>query len=207
MQVIRPPTLSIRISNPVPLIAAGLAASLCHVPGFLVTVEPCSSPQGASGLADVLVRDYEAGLKLASEARVSARTRGEAMPKVMVVTPRDREHDIRHALEAGVFGYLLLDSSPAELEAGIKALAAGSRYLSMSVAQRMADSMTREALTARESEVLSLLACGECNKSIARRLEIAVGTVKAHVGAIMDKLEASSRTQAARIAQQRGLVC
>jgi DNA-binding NarL/FixJ family response regulator len=199
--------LSIRISNPVPLIAAGLAASLRLVPGFLVSVEPGLSPQGTPALAHVLVCDYEAGLQRGREARAAARARGVAWPKVMVVTARDREHDIRHALEAGVFGYLLLDSSPAELEAGVRALAIGSRYLSMSVAQRMADSMTREALTARESEVLSLLACGECNKSIARRLEIAVGTVKAHVGAIMDKLDASSRTQAARIAQQRGLVC
>jgi DNA-binding NarL/FixJ family response regulator len=70
----------------------------------------------------------------------------------------------------------------------------------------MADSLTREALTAREAEVLDLLACGQCNKSIARQLDIAVGTVKAHVKAIMAKLDASSRTQAVSVAAQRGLV-
>jgi DNA-binding NarL/FixJ family response regulator len=113
---------------------------------------------------------------------------------------------VRGALEQGVHGYLPLDRGIDEFVHGVRTVARGSRYLAPSTAQCMADSLTREALTAREAEVLDLLACGECNKSIARQLDIAVGTVKAHVKAIMGKLDASSRTQAVSVAAQRGLV-
>ena len=68
-----------------------------------------------------------------------------------------------------------------DLLEGIRALAQGQRYLSLAAAQRMADSMTREHLTGRESDVLRLLVQGCCNKTIARQLEIAVGTVKSRL--------------------------
>jgi DNA-binding NarL/FixJ family response regulator len=110
------------------------------------------------------------------------------------------------AMEHGVHGYLLLSSPVDELVAGVRTLLAGSRYICIPVARRMADSLMRERLTARESDVLQLLARGLCNKSIANRLGIAIGTVKYHVKAIMGKLEASSRTHAASIAAERGLV-
>jgi len=64
----------------------------------------------------------------------------------------------------------------------------------------------RDQLTAREDQVLQLLARGLCNKTIARQLGIAVGTVKTHVKGIMAKLDASSRTEAARIAAEKGIV-
>jgi two-component system NarL family response regulator len=70
----------------------------------------------------------------------------------------------------------------------------------------MADSLTHATLTSRETEVLQLMASGESNKGIARKLQIEVGTVKSHMSAIMTKLGASSRTQAAGIAATRGLV-
>jgi len=125
---------------------------------------------------------------------------------VLVVTPHGREHEVRLALDSGVHGYLLLGCPVDELAAGVRMLGQGRRYLGMEVSQRMADSLTREALTARETEVLRLLARGLCNKSIAARLTIGVGTVKAHVRGIMGKLDASSRTQVVSIAAQRGLV-
>jgi two-component system NarL family response regulator len=70
----------------------------------------------------------------------------------------------------------------------------------------MADSLTHAKLTRREEEVLRLVVAGESNKTIARHLEIEVGTVKSHMTAIMTKLGATSRTQAAGIAATRGLV-
>jgi DNA-binding NarL/FixJ family response regulator len=76
----------------------------------------------------------------------------------------------------------------------------------MSIAQCMASSLTRGALTESEAEILELLASGAYNKSIARQLDIAAGTAKAHVKSIMRKLEATSRTQAVTVAAQRGLV-
>jgi two-component system NarL family response regulator len=123
-----------------------------------------------------------------------------------VLTSNDREADIRRAIEAGVQGYLLLGGTLDELVAGVTAVAKGMRYLCRSVAERMADSLTRTPLTSRETEVLQLVARGESNKEIARRLRIELGTVKSHMSAIMTKLNASSRTHAAGIAATRGLV-
>jgi DNA-binding NarL/FixJ family response regulator len=70
----------------------------------------------------------------------------------------------------------------------------------------MADSVAQESLTPRETDVLMLLAQGLDNKSISARLQIALGTVKSHVKAVLEKLAASSRTQAVATAHQRGLV-
>ena len=70
----------------------------------------------------------------------------------------------------------------------------------------MAESLTRATLTSRELEVLRLVVIGQANKLIARELDIELSTVKSHVSAIMSKLGARSRTEAARIASSRGLV-
>jgi len=88
----------------------------------------------------------------------------------------------------------------------VRAAAQGRRFLCHAAAQEVANSLTNEALTARERDVLLLLAQGRCNKTIASHLDIAVGTVKAHVRTIMSKLKASSRTEAACIAVARGLL-
>jgi DNA-binding NarL/FixJ family response regulator len=193
---------SVLIMHSEPLIAVGLAAALRQVPGFSVLVH------GAEGLAsqavDVIVADYQDGMKLASAPGMRAPSLRSA--RVLVMTTHDREHEVRQALEAGVHGYLLLGCPIQELIAGVNALGRGSRYLCLAVAQRMAESLTRETLTPREADVLRLLVRGQCNKSIAKQLDIAVGTVKAHVKAIMGKLDASSRTQAASVAAQRGLI-
>jgi DNA-binding NarL/FixJ family response regulator len=185
-----------------PLIAVGLAAALQQCPGLTVQVHGGDGPC-AEG-ADVIVADYQDGIQLAAAA--SAKGSGRKAARVLVMTGQDREHDVRQALEAGVHGYLLLGCPIQELIAGVSALGRGSRYLCLAVAQRMAESLTREAMTPREADVLNLLVRGHCNKSIAKQLNIAVGTVKAHVKAIMGKLEASSRTQAASVAVQRGLI-
>ncbi len=71
-------------------------------------------------------------------------------------------------IEAGVHGYLLLGGPLSELVEGVTAAARGQRYLGLTVAQRMADSLTRTALTSRETEVLRLVVAGESNKTIAR---------------------------------------
>jgi DNA-binding NarL/FixJ family response regulator len=93
-----------------------------------------------------------------------------------------------------------------DLVAGIRALARGENYLCDAVAHQLSRIAPRDMLTSREDEVLRLLARGRSNKSIARELDIAVGTVKVHVKSILSKLDASSRTEAASIATERGLV-
>lgn len=90
--------------------------------------------------------------------------------------------------------------------AACPALLLGRRFLSAAVTRSVADSLGREHLSGRETDVLQLLAEGCCNKTIARRLGIGVGTVKTHVKGVMSKLDATARTHALVVATQRGLV-
>ena len=172
-----------------PLVSAGLLAMLGREPEFDVRGSAVGEP------VEVVVTDYAGGVRRAARG-----------PRVLIVTPNDREHEIRIALESGVHGYLLLGRPVDELTEAVHTLGRGLRYLGLEVSQRMADSLTREQLTGRETQVLRLLARGLCNKSIAQQLDIGLGTVKAHVRGILAKLEASSRTEVVSIAVQRGLI-
>jgi DNA-binding NarL/FixJ family response regulator len=200
------PRVQVLVMYAEPLVGYGLAAALRSCEQLEVQLSGAEAADGHAARYDVVVCDYDTGLSLAGAGRGHALPRAWSEAKLLVMTAQDREQAIRQAMERGVHGYMLLGCGIEEFVQGVKTLATGRRFLSMAVAQRMADSLTREALTAREAEVLGLLACGQCNKTIARELAIAVGTVKAHVKAIMGKLEASSRTQAVSVAAQRGLV-
>jgi len=191
------------VMHPDPILSAGLVAALGQHPGFDVLLRD-GDPTGSAGeRIDVVVADYDSAMRLA-DPETQTDIPGE--PRVLVITSNDREADIRRAIEAGIYGYLLVGGPLKELIDGVAAVASGLRYMSVAVAQRMADSLTRARLTSREIEVLRLLVVGQPNKAIARELSIELGTVKSHVSTIMTKLGASSRTQAARIAASRGLV-
>ncbi len=116
---------------------------------------------------------------------------------------------IHQAIRAGAIGYLLKDTGSNELCRAIHAAAAGQVQLSRQVALRMVTSGDEagliQTLTERELEVLRQVARGYSNKEIAVNLMIAEKTVKAHVGNILSKLGASSRTQAALMAVRSGL--
>jgi DNA-binding NarL/FixJ family response regulator len=188
-----------------PLLRAGLVAALQQHPGFEVFVDDDGRDCQERPAIDVIVADYRNALRVA-EDRIAAEHRPRAGPRILALTTNDGEVDIRRAIEAGVHGYLLLGAPLEELIEGVVTVARGVRYLCRSVAQRMADSLARATLTAREVDVLRLVMVGESNKVIARRLGIEVGTVKSHMSAIMTKLGAATRTQAARIGVSRGLV-
>jgi DNA-binding NarL/FixJ family response regulator len=123
-----------------------------------------------------------------------------------VYTSRCSEADVRLALRAGVLGYLVQGCSSEDATLATRAVHRGERYFCAVATERMANSLAHSALTAREIEVLELLADGLSNKLIARQMNLTVGTVKSHVGAILDKLGAISRTQAVIVATHRGLV-
>jgi len=181
-----------------------LVATLRQYPGFDVFYEddPSEAPSRA---ADVVITDYDHALNLVRRPHgASAGSPGDV--RILAVTPNDRETDIRRAIEAGVYGYFLVGGPLEELVNGVKVVAHGLRYMSPSVAHRMAESLTRTSLTYREIEILRLVAAGHANKTIARHLSIELDTVKSHVSALLAKLGACSRTQAARIAVARGLV-
>ncbi len=198
------PRVRVLVLHKESIVAHGLRATLGAQPELDVQ-QGAGSESNGQGF-DVVVCDYDTGLALASPGRARTGIAANEVSRVLVLTAHASEQSVRQALERGVQGYVLLDSPIDEVVRGVRAVSLGQRYMSHAVAQRMADSLTHETMTTRESEVLYLLAAGQCNKSIARQLQIAVGTVKAHVKSIMGKLDANSRTQAVSIAALRGLV-
>jgi len=136
----------------------------------------------------------------------------EAQPDVEVValTSVLEDASVAGAIRAGAVGYLLKNASPDELRSAIRAAAQGQVRLSPEAAARLVREVrapeSPEALTKREIEVLRLVAAGRANKEIARELEVAEQTIKAHVSSILSKLGVQSRTQAALHAFRIGLV-
>jgi DNA-binding NarL/FixJ family response regulator len=155
------------------------------------------------GPVDVLVTDYVSGIDLAAAASSMSRP----APKLLVVTERIKEWDIRSALDAGIRGFLAQDCDVDELAQAIHCLDDGNVFLSQSVQVLAQRSMGRSRLTAREKQVLELLGKGCSNKLIARELGIAEVTAKIHLQKLMEKLDATTRTHAVAIAIELGLMC
>ncbi len=204
--------ITVLVAHAEPFIAIGVVAAMREQTGL--NVELCSSltpfaerrHEAASRVADVVVTDYDSGMALLTRRRADAQAAESSGPRVMMLTHRAREQDVRKALEAGAHGYVLLDCPVEEFADGMRALKCGVRYLSAAAARSMADSLTRESLTPRELDVLASLARGNCNKLIASELDLAVGTIKIHLKALMAKLAARSRTQVVTTAMARGLI-
>jgi DNA-binding NarL/FixJ family response regulator len=129
--------------------------------------------------------------------------------RVVILTSFSDRERILDALDAGAVGYLLKDSEPDELLRGIQAAARGESPLAPKAARAVltarAEGRPATELTAREQEVLGLLAQGLANKQIARRLGIAEKTVKAHLTSVFQSIGVTDRTQAALWAQRQGL--
>jgi DNA-binding NarL/FixJ family response regulator len=199
----QPCVISVLIEHCDPLIAAGLAALLRKRRDFKAVVcRPASTSQAMANhlsLADVVVADYDYGLRLIESA-------GTGRGRVMILTHYTSEGKIRRALEQGVRGYMLLGGCLQNLIDGLRSIHAGGVAMGPLVVSRMADWVKQQTLTRREEEILRQLALGFSNKLIATKLALAIGTVKAHVKAIMQKLDARSRTEAAAIAHRRGIL-
>ncbi len=203
------------------MVRAGVKAILDTDPGIEVVAEAADGRQ-AVDLAqthrpDVALLDIRMprldGLAAAAELR-------QILPDVAVVmlTTFDEDEYVARALGEGANGFLLKAADPRELLIGVRAAAEGAAYLSPKIAHRVVADLrggrlTRydqarkrvAALTGREREVLALVGEGLSNQDIARRLTVAEGTVKAHVSAILQRLEVTNRVQAAILAYEAGL--
>jgi two-component system NarL family response regulator len=132
--------------------------------------------------------------------------RQDASARLIVLTTFDTDTDLLSAIKAGAKGYLLKDSGRAELLDCIRRVNRGETCVPASLVQKLATSLHREALTARELEVLQFLAEGKSNKEISFALSISEATVKSHLGNIFRKLDVLSRTEAIATASKRGLI-
>lgn len=131
--------------------------------------------------------------------------------RVVVLTSFGESERVRAALQEGASGYLLKDAGPDELAAALRAVARDEVFLDSAVARRLAQEIRAPrsglgGLTARERQILVLVARGRSNKEIAAELVISERTARTHVSNLLGKLELSSRTQAALVAVREGLV-
>ncbi|SFI32688.1 two component transcriptional regulator, LuxR family [Collimonas sp. OK307] len=125
---------------------------------------------------------------------------------IVILTTFDGDEDVFRGMRAGAKGCLLKDTTPEELISCIRCVSFGRSYIPSSVAEKLANRLTGDALTAREAEILKHVADGEANKLIAYHLNIAPGTVKKYLTSILSKLDATSRTGAVSVARRRGLI-
>lgn len=126
--------------------------------------------------------------------------------RVILLTSYETDEDIYRAVFAGAQGYLLKDVSQSEMIEAILTVHKGGRFFPRHIAARLAERMMRTALSARELEVLQMLARGLTNKEIGSALNISGNTVRNHVQSIIEKLEVADRTEAATVAIYRGII-
>ena len=139
-------------------------------------------------------------------------------PRVLMLTTFDADHYVYEALRAGASGFLLKDSTPDELAAAVRIVAAGDALLAPGITQRLierfveaaprnpADHPQLRSVTDREREVLTLISRGLSNAEIAGSLVISEQTVKSHVSRILQKLGLRDRVQAVVFGYENGLV-
>lgn len=136
--------------------------------------------------------------------------------RVLVVTTFDADQNVFEALRAGASGFILKDSSPEQLVAAVRLIAAGDALLAPARTRRLIEAQVRPqpsvdtalvgTLTDREREVLVLMARGLDNGQIAAELFVSEATIRTHVGHVLSKLDARSRVQAVVVAYESGLV-
>ena len=134
--------------------------------------------------------------------------------KVLILSTFDADSYVLQALRAGASGYVLKDSQPDAIVSSILAVLSGERVMANAVANRVLDMLTGRTspkefyngLTAREIEILKLLAAGQANKQIARKLHLSEKTIRNHVSHMYEKLGIYDRSQAVLYAVRKGLV-
>ena len=203
------------------LVRAGFCVILGAADGIDVIGEAADGEQAvalAAALApDVVLMDIRMPAMdgLAATRLITA---GQPASKVVMLTTFDLDDYVYEALRAGASGFLLKDSPRADLVAAVRAAAAGDALLAPSVTRRLIEAFARRppeatlspsriaSVTAREKDVLLLLARGRSNAEIAAELFVSEATVKTHVASLLAKLGLRDRVQAVILAYETGLV-
>jgi DNA-binding NarL/FixJ family response regulator len=182
------------------LIRAGLVSVLADCCDMVV--EGLKPTDAGLTRFDVVVADPRSGMAvLGAVAELAMR-----WPRVAIIASSDGAWPIRAALERGAAAYVVAGESGDEIVCAVRTAYKGAFHVSACISARLAESLADQRLTAREEEVLFLVSDGLCNKHIAARLDITVGTVKTHLRTAFDKLRVRSRTEAVVTIQRRGLL-
>lgn len=200
-----------------PVVRAGLRAMLTEFEGFTVVAE---APEGAAAIKeierlktlgeplDVVLMDLQMGEGMDGVTATRAIKAMPSAPPVLILTTYDTDADILAAVEAGASGYMLKDAPPEQIRQAVQSAAAGQTALAPEVAARLLGRIRNPApvLSAREVELLELLATGMSNKAISKQLFISEATVKTHLVHIYGKLGVDNRTAAIAVASQRRII-
>lgn len=195
-----------------PVVRTGLHAMLDSRPELTVVGEAADGNAALAFLADhpadVVLMDLQMPELDGVAATAAIRSTADA-PQVLVLTTYDTDADIMRAIDAGAIGYLLKDAPPDELFRAIGLAARGQAVFDPTVATRVLDQMRSpgtQSLSARETEILGLIAQGLSNKQAAAELFLSEATVKTHLVHIFEKLGVDSRTAAVAVAVERGII-
>ena len=207
--MIGPNPISVLIVDDHPVVRDGLSAMLSAEPDIHLVGEAGTGAEALALIAalrpsvvvvDLLLPDI-GGAEIIR--RVCSRSSDTGF---VVLTSVAGDEEIYRALEAGARGYLFKDAARKELTQAIRAVHKGQRYIPAQVGGRIAENFPRTELSAREIEVLQLVAVGMRNKEIAHQLGISESTVMTHMQHILEKLHATDRTEAVTTALRRAII-
>jgi two-component system, NarL family, response regulator len=191
------------------LLRTGVANIINQEPDLVVVAEAGDGVEGIAAYEqhrpDVTLLDLRMPMMEGVEVVRRIRQQDPAA-RVIVLTTYDTDDEIQRALKAGAKAYVLKDISADDLVACIHAVLAGRTYIAPAAAAKLAEGVMRVQLTPREMAALKLMADGKANKEIATALDISERTVKTHLGHLFEKLGVTSRTEAVKVANRRGLV-
>jgi DNA-binding NarL/FixJ family response regulator len=192
-----------------PLVREGIAAILEAEPDMRLVAQATNGREAVQCFRqhqpDVTLMDL--AMPHVDGIEAIARIRSEfPSARIIVLTSYAGDARMVGALKAGASGYLLKHTLRRELLDAIRTVHAGLRRIPPEVATEIAEHAGAETLTARELEVLRQVAAGRSNRQISTDLQISVSTVKAHLKAVLAKLDADGRTHGVLIAAKRGII-
>ncbi|RPF22521.1 response regulator [Myceligenerans xiligouense] len=204
--------IRVLIADDHPVVRNGLRGAFADDPRITVVGEAADGRQAVTracqGDVHVVLMDLRMPVMGGVEAITALRERAPDV-HVLVLTTFDGESDVLPAVAAGATGYLLKDASTEDLARAVRAAHRGEAVLAPSAAGRLMGQVRRPAgavLSARELEVLALVADGASNREAARRLFISEASIKTHLLHVYDKLGVRDRAAAVGEAYRRGLL-
>jgi len=211
-------SIRVLVADDQSMVRAGFRMLLAHEPDIDVVAEASNGLEAVQQAArfdptvvlmDIRMPELDG---LEATRRILA---ADDRARVLILTTFDLDEYVYEALSAGASGFVLKDDPPEQLIAAIRTVAAGDALLSPGVTKRVIRRFARRPrpappaglgeLTAREHEVLRLIALGRSNAEIAQELYISEGTVKTHVTHVLQKLDLRDRVQAVVLAYQTGI--